>query len=87
MIKRLIDTIITGLCLVCGYALLSILVLAVAVGIGLLTAELIGRTIVEPSFWIIVADIAFVAIIGYVTSRKRFRVAMAELWKQIRRNL
>lgn len=85
--KKWIERILLPIYLISGYGLMALVYLAVAWMIGYLLAELVFRTLMEPSVGIMVVDVVTVGLLVFLLTRKRVRTAFSELWKQITRNM
>ena len=70
-----------------GYGIMGVLFCVAAIALAYLLAELIASTIIEPTPLIILADIATVAAIVFLFTRKKVRAGFSEVWKQISRNM
>lgn len=77
----------TPLFLIMGFTIIGI---AYSVGSSALTyvlAELESRVAEKPAYVIVIANVIIIVLVGYLVTRKAFRLSLNELWKQLRRNL
>lgn len=87
MMRKWFERVVLPISMIGGYGLMAGICFLIALLFGYVLAELISRTIIEPSILVVAADIFVIGSLGFFLTREKVRTAFAEAWKQLMRNL
>ena len=85
--KKWIERILLPISLIGGYGFMALVYFVIILAVGYLLAELLSRTLIEPSALIVAADVLVVGLLIFLLTRKKVRLAFSEFWKQVLRNM